>query len=128
MNYKINCEYFLKCIAHIEKHITFDSSNRNTMPYIASLPNPTHEAARELYMYPILADYEDEITDIDDKNKKVRIKYKATMAQEMVIHSLIVHLIDEFVMDDQDVIESIVEGLYLYDPRTILECNPVVKL
>jgi hypothetical protein len=79
------------------------------------------------YNYPILADYEDLLTDIDAKDKRVRIKYSATQGEEMVIHDCKVSLIDEFVMNDADVVESVVQGLYLYDPRIVLECKPVVK-
>jgi hypothetical protein len=79
------------------------------------------------YSYPILANYVDEITDIDDKNKKVQIIYSATQGLDMVIHELTISLISAFVMSDSDVIESVVQGLYLYDPRIVLECNPVVK-
>jgi hypothetical protein len=95
--------------------------------YIASIPNPTHEAARIEYMYPVLADYEDSITDIDGKDKRVRIRYTATQSTEMVIHELTINMISTFVMTDEDVIESVVQGLYLYDPRIVLECKPVVK-
>jgi hypothetical protein len=79
------------------------------------------------YSYPILAEYEDLLTDIDAKDKRVRIKYSATQGEEMVIHDCKVSLIDEFVMDDDNVIESVVQGLYLYDPHIVLECKPVVK-
>jgi hypothetical protein len=95
--------------------------------YIASIPNPTYETARESYSYPVIADYPDEITDIDDKNKKVRIRYEATNGEEFVIHKLTINFIDSFVMDDANVVESVVQGLDLYDPRIVLECKPVVK-
>jgi hypothetical protein len=45
----------------------------------------------------------------------------------MVIHELTINLIGDFVMDDYNVIESVVQGLYLYDPHIVLECKPVVK-
>jgi hypothetical protein len=80
-----------------------------------------------MHTYPILASYDDVITDIDSKDKRVHINYSATQGQEMVIHELTINLIGDFVMDDYNVIESVVQGLYLYDPRIVLECKPVVK-
>jgi hypothetical protein len=79
------------------------------------------------YSYPVLAKYEDVIEDIDGKSKRVRIEYDATNGEDFVIHKLTINMISTFIMNDYDVIESVVQGLYLYDPHIVLECKPVVK-
>lgn len=78
--------------------------------------------------YPIHADYEEFITDIDDQNKRVKIVYDATQeGLAMTIHKLDVKLIDAFVMDDSEVIMSVFGALELSNPRTYFEVIPTVN-
>ena len=92
--------------------------------------SPTQQRTQsEAYSFPIHADYEEFITDIDDKNKRIKIIYDATQEGfAMTIHKLEVKLIDAFIMPDSEVIMSVFGALELTNPRTYYECAPTVKL
>lgn len=78
---------------------------------------------------PILANYEEFITDINDQNKRVRISYEATQEEgAMTIHKLDIKLIDSFLMRDDEVIMSVFGALELSNPRTYFEVIPTVSL
>lgn len=79
--------------------------------------SPTQQRSEEeVYSYPVLADYEDLITDVDGQNKRVLIHYAGFESQgRLTVHEFKATPIDTFFMKQSEIDLSVMEALYLTD-------------
>jgi hypothetical protein len=93
------------------------------MNILMSSNSPTQQRSEpEPYQYPVIANYEDLIEDIDGQNKRVQIYYAGIESQgRLTVHEFKATPIDQFFMEQSEIDLSVMESMYLVDYKVAFQ-------